>query len=249
MSALNPSLTTATFNSSTTNISGGVPSGWASSVPLRIYSVYGGNNTAGGFVSDVNHGVLSAVQYPVVMYDLENWSRSPIAEQQNAPLYMHRFGDFAHAHGFQTIMAPEAFLVRVQGSVANCDDGQTGWQCFLSNGWAAAAARYSDRYSIQSQGQQTGDASGPDAYINYVSQASAQAKAANPQVVVSAGLSTNPPQGTPTVQVLYQDANSVRSYVSGFWLNVPDPALGSCPSCGAPRPDLALQLIQMLAGG
>jgi hypothetical protein len=241
MSALNPSLTTATFNTNQTSVTGGLPSGWANPARLRIYKVYGNDKTDGSFVSDVVNGVITPAQYPVVLYDLENWSFAVAAEKQNPPLYMQRFSDFAHANGFMTIMAPGTDVVRAVGSIASCQSGQTSWQCFLSNGFAAAAARYSGRYSIQSQASELV----PATYLEYVSRASLQARAANPKVVITAGLSTKPPAGTPTADTLDQDAQQVRSYVSGFWLNIPVPG-PSCPTCGSPRPDLGVQLIQWL---
>jgi hypothetical protein len=243
MTALNPSLTAATFNTSLTSISGGVPSGWSKAASMRIYKVYGDDNTDGSFVSDVVNGVITPAQYPVVLYDLENWSFAVAAEKQNPPLYMQQFSDFAHANGFTTIMAPGTDVVRAAGSIATCQSAQTSAECFLSNGFAAAAARYSDRYSIQSQASELVS----DTYFNYVSRASLQARSANPNVLITSGLSTNPPAGTPTAQVLYQDAQRVKSYVSGFWLNIPTPG-ASCPTCGASRPDLALQFIQLLIG-
>src|SRR6202022_2128157 len=96
MTALNPSLTAATFNTSLTSISGGVPSAWSKAASMRIYKVYGDDNTDGSFVSDVVNGVITPAQYPVVLYDLENWRFGVGAEKQNPPLNRRQFRRLPH---------------------------------------------------------------------------------------------------------------------------------------------------------
>ena len=54
-------------------------------------------------------------------------------------------------------------------------------------------------------------------------------------IVVLAGLSTNPSGQAVSSSQVDQAADSVRSEVSGFWLN--DPAAGAdCPKCNGPYP-------------
>lgn len=74
-----------------------------------------------------------------------------------------------------------------------------------------------------------------------------QARRFYPSVIVIAGLSTNPPPGTPvTVAELVQDVFATRSVVDGYWLNVPAPG-SACPRCGPQNPRLGRVFLQTLA--
>ena len=54
-----------------------------------------------------------------------------------------------------------------------------------------------------------------------MTEASEQARAANPHVEIIVGLSTNSANGSVTGAELYEDAKGVASYVNGFWSNIP----------------------------
>jgi len=56
------------------------------------------------------------------------------------------------------------------------------------------------------------------AYAGFVAAAAAQARAANPGVVIYAGLST---QRVSSAAQLLQDYEATRTVVDGYWLNIP----------------------------
>ena len=120
-----------------------------------------------------------------VLYDLEAWSFTPAAEQRDPARAAARAAALAHAHGLKIIVAPALDLTTV---MAPGSSGPT-WRQFLHLQLAAKIAKVANVLDLQAQSLERGTAS--DA--NFVRKAAAQARAANPQVTVLAGLSTNPP--------------------------------------------------------
>ena len=74
-------------------------------------------------------------------------------------------------------------------------------------------------------------------YAEFVREAAAQARAANPRVAILAGLSTNPPGAPVTSQQLTAAIHATRGIVDGYWLNIPGRG-PRCPTCNSPRPDV-----------
>jgi hypothetical protein len=174
-----------------------------------------------------------------VLYDVEDWALTPKAQQQNPAKYEAEGHRLASARGVVFIAAPAMDLVRVldpngSGTVA---------QRFLSLDLIGQAARNADIVDIQAQGLE-----GSSQYTSFVTAAAAQAKAANPDVKVLAGLSTNPAGRAISAAVLAQDAQSVRGVVDGYWLNIPSSGT-ACPTCGAARPQVAVPWLEQLLGG
>ena len=87
--------------------------------------------------------------------------------------------------------------------------------------------------------------SNTDEYTDFVDQAAYQARTANPNIVVLAGISTNPGSLSVTAGNLFQASYATRDSVDGYWLNIPNPG-AECPRCKSPRPDIALELLHML---
>ncbi|HWG24744.1 hypothetical protein [Actinospica sp.] len=174
-----------------------------------------------------------------VLYDVEDWSLTPKAQQQNPAKYEAEGYRLARARGVVFIAAPAMDLVRVldpsgSGSVT---------QRFLNLDLIGQAARYADVVDIQAQGLEGGAQ-----YTSFVTAAAQQARAENPDVKVLAGLSTNPSGHTISAQVLEADANSVRGVVDGYWLNIP--ASGkACPTCGTAKPQVAVPWLDQLLSG
>jgi hypothetical protein len=112
---------------------------------------------------------------------------------------------------------------------------------YLRLGIASDAARVSDVIDIQGQGIE----SNTSAYSVFVQQASAQARAANPGVRILAGLSTNPHGVAVTAAQLEAAVAATGNAVAGYWLNIPSGG-PACPSCGAPQPQIAVQLLRAL---
>ncbi len=174
-----------------------------------------------------------------VLYDVEDWALTPKAQQRNPAEYEAEGHRLARARGVVFIAAPAMDLVRVldpngSGTVA---------QRFLNLDLIGQAARNADVVDIQAQGLE-----GSSQYTSFVTAAAAQAKAANPDVKVLAGLSTNPSGRTISAAVLARDAESVRGVLDGYWLNIPSSGT-ACPTCGTARPRVAVLWLEQLLGG
>jgi hypothetical protein len=156
-----------------------------------------------------------------VLYDPERWPRTPGVEQRDPATYLRRFAELAHAHGLRVIEAPARTLMAVAGANCRRNAGETLERATLRCSLPASAARYADVVEIQSQVSQR-DAS---AYASYVRTAAAQARAANPKVVVLAGLSTSPGDTAATSGELVAAAEAARGDVAGYYLSV-------CVACG-----------------
>ena len=173
-----------------------------------------------------------------VMYDPENWSFTPVAQQQNPALYEELAATAAHAHGLEVIAAPAANLTATGGA----GDSAAKYQQYISSDYAGAAARYADVLDIQAQGLEAN----PAEYAHFLAQAIAQAKAANPDITIYAGLSTSGSGGSAiTAADLYQDVMATQNEVSGYWLNVPGPSPYS-PNVTASHPEVAVGLLNDL---
>ena len=152
-----------------------------------------------------------------VMYDNEQWSLTPAREQADPVRYEQLFGQLAHRHGYKVILAPAQDLV--PGFDKNSfRSGQAVWRAYLSMGLAAASARAADIYEIQAQPYEMSVYRSQHAYADFVAAAAAEARSANPGVVIFAGLST---QRVSSAAQLLQDYEATRGVVDGYWLNIP----------------------------
>lgn len=186
------------------------------------YHEYGGAQAA----SDVNGGNLPAGTKAVVL-DQEDWKGTcvgsaactPQSDLDNPVKYATEAAAAAQKHGLTMIVTPGLDLFDGDGTLP-CSSSL--YQCYLSYNMAGkmAAIPGVDVIDLQAQSLETD----PSTYESFVMQASAQAKKANPKIVVLAGLSTSPniPPPAPTTGQLETDASNVQSYVSGFWMNIPD---------------------------
>jgi hypothetical protein len=152
-----------------------------------------------------------------VLYDPEVWPYTPAAEQRNPAQAARQALDIAYAHGLKLIVTPALNLATVQPSSG------PRWQQFLHLGLAGAIAKATDVIELQAQSleRQAGT------YAEFVRAATAQARAANPQVSVLAGLSTNPPGAPVSSQQLVAAIRATSGIVAGYWLNIP----GRGPRC------------------
>lgn len=175
----------------------------------------------------------------VILYDPEAWHMTPPAEQRDPVSAICKAQSFAHAHGKLLIATPAINLIRFIAPGA--ERGGRRYSAFERAGLAERIARCTDIYEIQAQGSETET----DKFRDFVQAEAQQARAANPQVIVLAGISTNPSGQHVSVARLYTAAQSVSSSVDGYWLNIP--AGGKyCPRCGKPQPQVALQLLKMM---
>ncbi|WP_225731407.1 MULTISPECIES: hypothetical protein [unclassified Nocardia] len=178
----------------------------------------------------LDHGIDPAVR--AVLYDNENWSLTPSDEQRHPADATARAAAAAHAHQLPLIATPATDLTRVLAP------GEPSYPAYLRLGIAAASA---DVIDIQAQGSEADTAK----FADFVRRAAAQARQRNPHVVVLAGLSTNPSGQRVTTDQLRQAVAATRSFVDGYWLNIPAEGT-ACPRCGTPRPEVAVPLLREL---
>jgi hypothetical protein len=152
-----------------------------------------------------------------VMYDNEQWPLTPADEQADPVRYEQLFARLAHRNGYQVILAPAQDLVPGFDK-ASFQGGKAVWPSYLSMGLAAASARVADIYEIQAQPYEIGVYRSQRAYASFVAAAAAQARAANPRIVIYAGLST---QRVSSAAQLLQDYLATRNLVDGYWMNIP----------------------------
>lgn len=174
-----------------------------------------------------------------VLYDPETWPMTPYAEQTDPVAAVCRAAVIAHAHGKLLIATPAVDLLR--RVAPNAGHHARRYRAFEQTGWIGAMARCADVIEIQAQGAEAN----LNQFERFVSTEARQARAANPDVLVMAGISTNPNGQRVSTQQLLNAVRAVRSVVNGFWLNIP--AGGKyCPRCGVPQPRVAVQLLQTL---
>ncbi len=155
-----------------------------------------------------------------VGYDNEHWQFTPAPEKAHPSASVRKFAALVHAHHddyFQLGNLP------VDGS-------------------PMGGARFAQAIDIQAQSAERD----PERYRAIVLRDARTARRWNPHVLIFAGISTNPPPGTPvSLAALEQDVRAIRGTVNGYWLNVP--AKGACcPRCGEQNVGLALRLLPWL---
>jgi hypothetical protein len=175
-------------------------------------------------------GQLVDDRYKWVLYDPENWADTPVEEQQDPWMWLPRFGQYAHAHGYRVICAPARDLGNVANSANPKVAGEDLETWYLGSSVAFFGAQHADIIDIQAQAL-TED---PAHYALFVKAAAIQAKNANPYVKVFAGISTR----YGTAAQMTAAARSV--HVDGYWLNVP-----------GPDPDIgkAVEFLHLMTGG
>jgi hypothetical protein len=208
-----------------------IPSGW-DAVPFASFTNFGALRNA------LERGRLGP-RVGGIMYDYERWSFTPDMEQKNPAGYVKQAADLAHAHGLLFLTAPAVNLVAVLAPGSR----NRHYDTYLQLGIAADAARYADVFDIQAQGSERNTA----LYANFVRQAAAQARQANPNVVVFAGISTEPNGQQVTAADILRAIAATRDSVDGYWFNIPRPS-EYCPRCTDFRPDIAIDVLRRLAG-
>jgi hypothetical protein len=141
-----------------------VQAGYATT-PVLSYSSYA------RFSSDVKSG---AIKYPYkwVMYDPEDWSKTPVGEQQNPILYMELFGKLTHAHGLRVVEAPALDLCSVSGTQLPRKSGESCSQWFARVNIAGSAAADGNVFVLQDES----NTSNLSVYDSLYSTAAAQAR-------------------------------------------------------------------------
>ncbi len=172
-----------------------------------------------------------------VLFDYEDWKFTPTLEQRNPAPYVKRAAEVAHTHGWVYLVSPALDLAKeLQPSTSSAP------AAYLELDLAGSASAVADVIDIQAQSTERSGSS----YFDLVSAAARQARKTNPQVVVIAGLSTNPTGGPVTLAELEASVSLTRSLVDGYWLNIPI-AGAICPGCGVPDPALGIALLHWIA--
>jgi hypothetical protein len=209
---------------------GEVPPGWQA-VPLRSFKSFDEIRTA------VEADALSH-EVKGVLYDYEKWRFTPAEEQQNPVRYVKQAADLVHARGLLFVTAPAVDLVPI---LAPESDRRRQDDTYLQLGLAGDAARYADVFDIQSQRFERDT----ERYANFVRAAAAQARQANPKVLVLAGVSTQPGGHEVTADDILRAIQATRDFVDGYWFNIPEPSEYS-PAVTEFRPDIAFDVLLSL---
>jgi hypothetical protein len=211
---------------------GEVPSGWQA-VLLRSFKSFEQIRDALG-TNALSPNVKG------IMYDYEKWRFTPAEEQQNPAKYLKQAADLVHAKRLLFFTAPAVDLVPV---LAPDGDRKRQDDTYLRLGLAADAARYADVFDVQSQRFERDT----ERYARFVREAAAQAREANPKVMVLAGVSTQPSGQHVTADDILRAIDATRDFVDGYWFNIPEPSEYS-PAVTEFRPDIAVDVLRQLAG-
>jgi hypothetical protein len=207
-----------------------VPAAWRA-VTVRSFTSY--NAIAQAFKSGAIGSDVGAI-----LYDNEHWKFTPVEEQRNYASYTQRAAALVHAHHLTFIATPAVDLIKV------LDPQHSGarYERFLSLGVIGQSARYADAVDVQAQGAERN----VTMFSDFVQRAAAQARAANPRVMVFAGISTGPSGQRVTSDDVMRAVEATRDVVDGYWFNVPQQS-EYCPNCMAFRPDIAIDVFRRLA--
>jgi hypothetical protein len=205
-----------------------LPAAWGA-LPVRTYTSYAALKRA------LEAGAIGP-SVRAIMYDNEAWRFTPPAEQRDPATYTRLAARLVHEHGLLFIAAPAVDLTRVLAP-----GPERRYDAYLRLGIAGSAARFADVFDIQAQGSEMGEA----VYSSFVERAAAQARAANPKVIVIAGISTNPSGQRVTAATILHAIDATKHFVDGYWLNVPKPG-PYCPGCKEFRPDIAIEVLRAL---
>lgn len=156
--------------------------------------------------------VIPGVRF--VAEDPEYWRATPTPEKVTPIPYMKKFATAATSDGLTPILVPARDLMRVPNGVCTQKPADTISQAYISCDIPAAAAN-SRFFVIQAAAVETD----LPALRQLVSQGAAEARRANPGVIVLATLSAAP-NGTPVpYAAVGRAAQAILPYVRGFEMN------------------------------
>jgi hypothetical protein len=164
-----------------------------------------------------------------VVYDPENWKATPLREREHPVAYFRQFSARGHAYGSKVLLTPHPNLTSVPDADCVARLGESQEDAFLRCDLIGQAAQHGDMVEVQAQ-QLEGD---PAAYRSFVERAASQARAANPHVLVIAGLSTGVAF---SAKQMFAAWDSVRDLVDGYYLSI----------TGNDRVPIALVFLRML---
>jgi len=165
-----------------------VPSGWDATLTLDANSL-----------GEVRRAVAAAPAdgATAILYDNEDWSYTPLTEQEMPAASIAYAASQAHSAGLQFIAAPAPDLMKIADPLGS----GTEFDKYLAMGIPqAVAASGANVYVIQAQVLETN----PARFAAFVHQCAAAARDLNPHIEILAGLSTQPDGKTVTAAELEQ---------------------------------------------
>jgi hypothetical protein len=201
-----PALSRGLFATEDAVILGAIP---GSSRPIRAFAYASYTQ----FAESLSTSPEWFADVDTVMYDPERWAATPLYEQQEPGTYFRLFSELARSQGFRVIITPHQSLMSVPGGRCTANRGEAETNAYLRCEIAAQAAVFADVVETQAQGMQDR----VQDYRAFVEATAAQARAANPDIEVIAGLSVRPElhEGT-----LLDAWDSVRDLVDGYYLSI-----------------------------
>jgi hypothetical protein len=199
--------TAASFGAGASLVKTPVQAGYATT-PVLSYTSYA------QFSSDIQNNNIS-YPYQWVMYDPEDWSQTPVDEQQDPIKYMKLFVQLAHANGLKVIMAPALDLGSVSGSLLPRNSGESIDQWYVRVNIAGAAAAAGANVFILQDESNTTNLAQYDSLYNSVA---AQVQAAHPATSVYSEVST----ANGTAQQMAAAVESIGP--DGFYVATPSAA-------------------------
>jgi hypothetical protein len=223
----NSVLTSNAFDTASTLELGNVPTSWVAQ-KTTSYKSYA------TFQSAVDAGTVPAGTV-YVLYDNENWSATPLIEQQNPAKY-------------EAILAPAQDLAKAMSCY---ESALTLFANYMRCGIPQLSAQGApDIFEIQSQSAEdrlsTNCNSDPTSYLCEVSAAVSQAHTVSPALPIWAGLATDHAGIVSTGQNLFTDTMNTEALVGGYWLNLPQKST-ECPTCTLDgSPQVAVDYLHLL---
>ncbi len=150
--------------------------------------------------------------------DPEYWPATPVNEQQTPLTYMQDFSKAASGAGDQSALIPGRDLMSVPGATCGQQKGESIAQAYVRCNLPSAASS-AKIFVLQTAEMETS----LPALTQFVQQAAAAARAANPHVIILATLSTTPNNVTVGPGTINQAARAMLPYVQGFEVNTTAP--------------------------
>ena len=150
-----------------------------------------------------------------VLYDPEAWDATPLRERKDPVTAIREFAALAHAHHLRVAVTPHQNLTTVPNARCAAGPGEPATDAFLRCDLIGQAAVYAD--VVETQAQQFERE--PATYRDFVEACATQARGANPDVDVIAGLSA---RAGITPEQLFAAWEAVRDVVDGYYLSIQD---------------------------
>lgn len=189
-----------------------------------------------GDVGSTLESLAGYTQPTLILYDQEGWDLTPRRERATPWDFVGRAALLVRDGSVALGAAPS--LTLAQGLLPQAGSAE---RAYLDSGLIERMAPAVTLFHIQSQRLERR----PEAYASFVKEVAGRARAANPQVMVTAGVSTNPTGAEVFLEQLLHCIELTSRDVDGFWVNVPRPGR-RCPHCRPENPALATALLNRL---